>query len=185
MTLERTNIAVVAFVTSNARLRLGKVLDYLGPRAFYFDTDSVIYHYDPSRPSVEEGNYLGDWARENKIPIVEYCGMGPKSYADIELSTKEDTKMKSFTLHNANVAKINLRSMKRLFDGELEEGQKPDAVPSISGNHLIFVIKGGNIITLPAAKNIKYAVFNYTKRIAVGDYNTVPIGWEGPLPDFV
>jgi hypothetical protein len=93
--------------------------------------------------------------------------------------------MKGFALQNANAAKINLRSMKRLIDGELEEGQKPDAVPSISGNHLIFVKKGGNIITLSAEKSIKYALFNYTKRMVVGDYNTVPIGWEGPLSDFV
>ncbi len=37
-TMARTNIGVAAFVTSNARLRLGEKLDILGPRAFYFDT---------------------------------------------------------------------------------------------------------------------------------------------------
>ncbi len=38
-TLVRTNIGVAAFVTSNARLRLGEKLDILRPRAFYFETD--------------------------------------------------------------------------------------------------------------------------------------------------
>jgi hypothetical protein len=184
-TLARTNIGVAAFVTSNARLRLGEKLDILGPRAFYFDTDSILYHYDPSLTNIEEGDYLGDWEKENKSPIVEFCAMGPKSYAVLEQSNKTETKMKGFTLNHANAAKVNLTTMKRLIDGELEEGQKTNEVPHISGNHLIFVKKGGKITTLKPEKSNKFAVFNYTKRIVVGDYNTVPIGWEGPLPDFV
>jgi hypothetical protein len=90
-TLARTNIGVATFVTSNARLRLGEKLDILGPRAFYFDTDSILYHYDPSLTNIEEGDYLGDWEKESKTPIVEFCAMGPKSYAVLELSKKTDT----------------------------------------------------------------------------------------------
>ena len=54
---------------------------------------------------------------------------------------KTETKMEGFTLNHANSAKVNLITMKRLIDGELEEGQKPDEVPHICGNHLIFVKK--------------------------------------------
>jgi hypothetical protein len=183
--LVKTNLAAAAFVTSNARLRLGEKLDILGPRAFYFDTDSILYHYDPSSTNIEEGQYLGDWALENESPIIEYCGMGPKSYAVLEENNKTETKMKGFTLHNANSTKINLRTMKRLIDGKLEEGQNTDEIPHISGNHLIFVKKGGKITTLSPEKSNKFAVFKYNKRIVVGGYNTVPIGWEGPLPEFV
>ena len=106
--LARTNhLAVSAFVTSNARLRLGSKLDILGPRAFYFDTESILYHYDPSLTNIEEGEYLGDWEIENKHPIVEFAAMGPKSYAIREASGKSDTKMKGFTLHHENATKVN------------------------------------------------------------------------------
>ncbi len=44
--LAKISLAVAAFVTSNARFRLGEKLDIFGPRAFYFDTDSILYNYD-------------------------------------------------------------------------------------------------------------------------------------------
>jgi hypothetical protein len=167
-------MGVAAFVTSNARLRLGEKLDILGPRAFYFDTDSILYHYDPSLTNIEEGDYLGDLEKENKKPIVEFCAMGSKSYAVLELSEKTETKMKGFTLHHENAAKVILITMKRLIDGE---------IASVSGNHLFFIKTANNILTRVDEKK---AVFNYyTKRIVVGGYNTMPIGWEGPLPEFV
>ena len=78
-----------------------------------------------------------------------------------------------------------MNTMKLLIDGELEEGQKTNEVPHISGNHIIFVKIGGKITTLTPEKSNKYAVFKYTKRIVIGGYNTVPIGWKGPLPEFV
>jgi hypothetical protein len=138
--LAKTSLAVVAFVASNnARIRLGEKLGILGPRAFYFDTDSILYNYDPKLTNIEEGEYSGDWARENETPIVEYCGMGPSSYAVLEQNEKTETKMNGFTLNHANSAKVNLITMKHLVDGELEEGQKPDEVPHISDNHHIFV----------------------------------------------
>jgi hypothetical protein len=164
--LAKTNIAMVSFVTSNARQRLCEKLDILGPRAFYFDTDSILYHYDPNLTNVEEGEFLGEWAKENKTPIVEFCAMGPKSYAVLELSKKTETQMKGFTLHHENSAKFNLTTMKRLISGE---------IANVSGNHLSFIKKVGNIRTRAEEK---HAVFKYTKRTLVGGYNTVPIGWE-------
>ena len=171
--LARTNLAVAAFVTSNARLRLGAKLDDLGPRAFYFDTDSILYHYDPKLPNVEEGEYLGDWEKENANPIVEFCAMGPKSYAVREADERAETKMKGFTLHHANAAKVNLDSMKKLVDGKITH---------IEGDHLNFIKKDGGIHTRVEPKS---AVFSYTKRRLVGNYNTVPMGWAGELPAFV
>ncbi len=63
--------------------------------------------------------------------------------------------------------------MKRLIDGE---------IASVSGYNLTFIKKDGRVVT---QIDEKFAVFNYTKRIVVGGYNTVLIGWEGPLPEFV
>ncbi len=81
--------------------------------------------------------------------------------------------MKGFIAHHENAAKVNLTTMKRLIDGE---------IASVSGNHLSSIKKDGNVVT---RVDEKFVVFNYTERIVVGDYNTVSIGWEGPLPDFV
>ena len=39
----KTNVFVAAFTTSLARLKLYEALDFLGDRALYYDTDSVIY----------------------------------------------------------------------------------------------------------------------------------------------
>ena len=39
----KTNIVVAAFTTAHARLKLYGVLEQLGRRVLYFDTDSVIY----------------------------------------------------------------------------------------------------------------------------------------------
>jgi hypothetical protein len=49
--------------------------------------------------------------------------------------------MKGFKLSHANSSKVNLITMKRLVDGEIEEGQKPDEVPHIIEKHRIFVKK--------------------------------------------
>lgn len=38
-----TNIYVAAFTTSNPRIRLYTMLDNLGEKVFYYDTDSVFY----------------------------------------------------------------------------------------------------------------------------------------------
>ena len=38
-----SNIAIAAITTSHARLRLLKMLNFLGDRVLYCDTDSVIY----------------------------------------------------------------------------------------------------------------------------------------------
>ena len=102
---------MAAFVTSNARLRLDEKLGILGPRAFYFDTDSILYNYDHKLTNIEEGKYLGDRNRENETPIVEYCGTGPKSYAVLEQNKKTKTNMKGVTLNHANAAKVNLTTM--------------------------------------------------------------------------
>ena len=99
--------------------------------------------------------------------------MRPKSYAVLEHNEKTETKMKGFTFHHENADKVNLSTMERLIDGK---------IASVSGNHLFFIKKTGNILT---RVDMKRAVLNHTKRIVAGGYNTVPIGWEGPLPEFV
>ena len=120
-----------------------------------------------------EGEYLGEWEKENGSPIVEFAAIGPKSYATRESDGKQDTKMKGFTLHATNAEEVNLDSMKRLIDGEMKV---------LTGVNLEFIKSGGEMSTMIKSKQ---AVFNYTKRTVVNGYNTVPNGWDAPIPDFV
>lgn len=43
----KTNTFIAAFTTCQARLKLYQFLEQLGDRAFYYDTDSVIYIWKP------------------------------------------------------------------------------------------------------------------------------------------
>ena len=41
----RTNVVIAAFTTASARLKLYDILDKLGDRVLYYDTDSVVFTY--------------------------------------------------------------------------------------------------------------------------------------------
>ena len=68
---KKTSLAMVAFVTSkNARIRLGEKLGILGSRAFYFDTDSILYNYDPKLTNIEEGEYSGIGPAKMRLQLL-------------------------------------------------------------------------------------------------------------------
>lgn len=87
---ERKNVAIAAFVTANARLRLFQALQKLDDRVLYHDTDSVIYEC-PRQPStstathpylIEEGIFLGDWESETGSTFIDqFVSLAPKTYA--------------------------------------------------------------------------------------------------------
>ena len=77
-----SNVAVAAFVTAQARLKLYGVLEKLNERVLYFDTDSIVYVHKPDlwNPTIIN-NRLGQWTDE--VPnarIMKFVGMGPKNY---------------------------------------------------------------------------------------------------------
>ena len=59
-----TNIFVAVFTTALARLTLYDVLDRLGHRVLYFDTDSVIYSQTPCDEQLEHGDNPGQLTSE-------------------------------------------------------------------------------------------------------------------------
>ncbi|ESO85566.1 hypothetical protein LOTGIDRAFT_155055 [Lottia gigantea] len=61
-----TNVVIAAFVTAQARLKLYSVLEPLGNRVCYFDTDSIIYRHLPLQWNPTEGSSLGEW--KNELP---------------------------------------------------------------------------------------------------------------------
>ena len=55
----KTNIYLATFTTCWARLKLYELLDQLGERVLYYDTDSVIYVSRPGHIDPPLGDYLG------------------------------------------------------------------------------------------------------------------------------
>jgi hypothetical protein len=80
---KNVNVAVAAYVTTQARLKLYEYLRELGESALYCDTDSVIYIQKVDEaPKVETGDYLGDLTDEleefgSGCYIEEFLSGGP------------------------------------------------------------------------------------------------------------
>lgn len=118
-----TNIYIAAFTTSNARLRLYTMLDNLGEKVVYYDTDSVFYIYDETE--VKTGCMLGEWTDElgPGVHISDWVSTGPKSFAHTDNENRTTTKIKGFTLSYENVQKLNMDSMKKIINDEIRDVQ--------------------------------------------------------------
>ena len=113
----KTNIYLATFTTCWARLKLYSVLEQLGRRVLYYDTDSIIYvcllnEYDPPL-----GDYLGELTNElqNGEHIVEFVSGGPKNYAYKTNENNETYKVRGFTLNFKNSQLINFHSVKDII----------------------------------------------------------------------
>ena len=115
---KNVNVAVAAYVTTQARLKLYEYLSKLGDSVLYCDTDSVIYIQNVNEPpKVETGYYLWDLTDQLKVfgsgsYIEEFVSGGPKNYAFsvISPSTVNRTtkyKVKGITLNYGNSKVVN------------------------------------------------------------------------------
>ncbi|KAL0150350.1 hypothetical protein M9458_054352 [Cirrhinus mrigala] len=76
------NVFIGAFTTAHARLELYNLMDKLGDRLLYSDTDSLIYVTREGDWEPPLGPYLGELTDEvgSDDFITEYCSSGPKTY---------------------------------------------------------------------------------------------------------
>ena len=78
----KTNVVIAAFTTAHARLKLYSILEQLGERVLYYDTDSMIYVSKPGQIEPETGVYLGALTDEfDGNYITTFVSGGPKNYA--------------------------------------------------------------------------------------------------------
>ncbi|XP_053390525.1 uncharacterized protein LOC128553408 [Mercenaria mercenaria] len=110
------NVVVAAFVTAYARLELYSVLERLGDRVLYFDTDSCMYIYDPDKYNIPiSDSRLEKWTDE--VPngrIVKYVALCPKNYGyEYIVNGERHTvcKVKGITLDYNNTQKVNFSSI--------------------------------------------------------------------------
>jgi hypothetical protein len=84
---KKLNVAVAAYATTQARLKLYEYLRELGESVLYCDTGSCILVQKVSEsPEVKTGDYLGDLTDEleefgSGSYIEEFVSGGPKKYA--------------------------------------------------------------------------------------------------------
>ena len=113
----QTNIFLATFTTCWARLKLYTILEMLGNRVLYFDTDSVIFTSREGDKDPETGTFLGDLTNELDIPndyITEFVAGGPKNYAYKTFYGKQVCKVKGFSLNYSNSERLNFKSMAEL-----------------------------------------------------------------------
>ena len=111
----KTNIFVAAFTTCLARLKLYESLEFLGERALYFDTDSVIYRGKPGEAEIPLGDFLGDMSNEldDGDYITEFLSRGPKNYGYQTANGKICCKVRGFTLNVRGSKQLNYHTMRQ------------------------------------------------------------------------
>uniref|UniRef100_A0A8D8ZAP4 DNA-directed DNA polymerase n=1 Tax=Cacopsylla melanoneura TaxID=428564 RepID=A0A8D8ZAP4_9HEMI len=163
-----TNIYIATFTTAHARLRLYDMLDKIGNRVVYYDTDSVVHIIDEKNP-VQTGCLLGEWTNElaSDDYISEFFSTGPKSYAYKTNKGKEVLKVKGFTLNYENSTTLSRQNMEKILDKEINN-------ITLSYNMITRDRKNKKLVNKHMDKQFK---FDYDKRCILTNYDTKPWGY--------
>ncbi len=83
----KTNIFLATFTTCFARLKLYDLLDTLGERVIYFDTDSAIFLSRPGDVDPPTGDFLGDLTDELKGSYI--TDFGQRGSEELRISDQQ------------------------------------------------------------------------------------------------
>ena len=172
--LATENVAIAAFTTAHARLRLYGAMEEIikddSSRLLYFDTDSVFYVKRPTLPDPSCGNYLGDLTDEYPHKkIIRFSSGGPKNYTYRFSDGSHVTKVKGFTLNYRNAEIITPALVEDFV-------QHPDGrtVAVLNKKKITRSVEHG-IVSRPESKNYRVV---YTKRVLLEDGTTLPYGYK-------
>ncbi len=187
---KKTNVFIAAYTTAHARLKLyNELLEPLGRKVLYFDTDSCIYLEDETTPKITIGDYLGDLTDEledkkkgwnwNNNWAVEYVGLMPKTYGYRTNNNYANVKCKGFNIKN-KIVKIN--------GNKVEDGKQLDIclfkdladrkIQSATTESFHITNDNKNKILLSTNHFEKDIRFVYTKRMLMDNYKTLPWGYR-------
>ena len=137
-----TNVYIASATTAWARMELYKYLDLCSfdqgskSRAYYCDTDSIIYKASPNcEENLPEGRHLGDLTNEldHDEYISYFASAGPKNYCYRTTKGTECVKVKGFSLNAKNREVFSVENMRTLVQ-----------------NYLIHNVDNNGRITLPS-----------------------------------
>ena len=166
----RTNVVIAAFTTAHARLKLYSVLEQLGERVLYYDTDSVIYVSKLGEPEPETGVYLGELTDElDGDYITTFVSGGPKNYGYELSSGKTCCKIRGITLNYETLEKVNFNVM-----CDMVKGEGPETVSIDIPFKIVRDTKDKNVLTRSETKDYRVV---YNKRVIVDNFDTVPYGF--------
>ncbi len=168
------NIFIASFTTAYGRLELYKVMDRLGPRVFYVDTDSLIFSTKEGEWMPQTGSYLGELTNEldPDDDITEFAATGPKSYGFKTAKNKVVLKAKGVTLHSANAQVVTLESMICLVHAYVTSR---DTTALLTRTETI--VRNKKKFTLHNRTVLKRFKVVYDKRVLLPDYSTLPYGY--------
>ena len=180
-----TNVTIAAFCTSWARLKLWSVMQKLGKRVLYHDTDSIIFSVKEGEYSPPLGEYLGQLTDELTCKelgcknsdcsghwIEEFVSCGPKNYS-FRVNTGEIIcKVRGFSLNYKSSLILNFESMKEsLFAWK---GNRPKELITVK-TELVRDKYKPKVFNRVISKH--YGVV-YDKRIVLPDFTTIPFGYR-------
>ncbi|XP_072051856.1 uncharacterized protein [Amphiura filiformis] len=125
-----TNVVIAAFTTCHARLKLYEVLEKLGDRAMYQDTDSVVFLSRPGDWEPPTGDYLGQLTDEvaphDGNHISTFVTGGCKNYSYTTDTGKTVMKVRGITLNARNSELVNASTLVRMVKGLKADGEKKE-----------------------------------------------------------
>lgn len=195
----KKNVAIAAFVTAHARLRLWDVMDRLDDRVIYHDTDSVIYERETRDDYMpEEGLFLGQWESETGDNMIHsFVALAPKTYSyrynyycdeDKVIKTQEVTKSKGFSSKPSTDSVLNYDGYKRLLlearDAHLRGSGEPSTILEVPSLFFRHQAEAGMTFTTEGFKKLS---FDYQKGfVHYETWKTAPYGTQRfyVAPDF-
>jgi hypothetical protein len=173
----QTNVFIATFTTCWARLKLYNVLQMLGERVLYFDTDSVIFVSRPGDQDPEVGSFLGQLTSEldQNEHITEFVSGGPKNYAYRTTKKNHICKIRGFSLNCMNSQKLNFTSMLELVTGPKQTNEKKSGIMMVNPQKINRYKQQQVIYTRGEEKEYKIV---YDKRVIQRDtFDTLPYGY--------
>ena len=179
--LKHVSLAIGAFTTANARIRLYRELCKIPEKVLYCDTDSIIFIEDESnKGALKTGNFIGELTNEissygKNAYITEFASTGPKSYGYVVFDPDrgehfEIAKCKGVTLNMESCKVLNFSTLKNMVINCEDEGFR-----EIHNNKKIKRKKLLKVVSEPESKKFG---FTYLKRVCLENFDTVPYGFQ-------
>ena len=180
-----TNVTIAAFCTSWARLKLWAVMQRLGDRVLYHDTDSIIFSVKEGEYIPPLGSYLGQLTDELTCKelgcrkehcsghwIEEFVSCGPKNYSFRVNTGEVICKVRGFSLNYKSSLILNFNSMKEAL--VCWKMNTPKELITVK-TELCRSKNDRKVFNRVIAKH--YGVV-YDKRLVKPDFTTVPFGYR-------